>query len=96
MSPAETAGVAVPILAVAVGGGLIKRDQRPLGAALVGLGVLAVLVQLVLGHARPAVGMLAIFGMLGGLIADERGRSGIGLLGFSLGFIALLAAVVYT
>lgn len=96
MNTSETTAVVGPILAVAVGGGLIKRDRSSWGVALVALGIGAALVLLVLGHARPPVGLIATFGLLGGIVADERGNRPLGLAGIAVGFCALLIAGLYT
>jgi hypothetical protein len=95
MNAPETTAVVGPILAVAVGGGLIKRDQQAWGAVLVVLGVGAAVALLVLGNTRPIVGLVAFAGLVGGFVADERGRRGVGLAGIGVGFFALLIAYFY-
>jgi hypothetical protein len=88
--------VVVPILAVLVGVGLWKRGKRHAGWAFVTLGSTPAVVLLILGHVRPLVGLVAILGLVGGIVADEHGKRAWGLLGISIGVFALSAAAIYT
>jgi hypothetical protein len=92
----EIISVVGPILAVLVGVGLRKRDRREAGGVLIAVGAVAALILLAFGQARPLVGLLAALGFTGGIIADERGKRGWGLTGVSVGFFALIIAVMYT
>jgi len=96
MDAAETFEVVLPVVAVLVGGGLLKRNQVAAGIGLAIAGVIAAVVFAALGNTRPLVGLVALLGIVGGIIADERGKRPIGLLGFSVGFLALLVAYFYT
>jgi hypothetical protein len=96
MNSSETLEVVIPIVALLLGGGLLKRDRIAAGVGLLAGGAIAAVVFAVLGNARPLVGLIAITGMVGGIIADERGKRPIGLAGFAVGFFALLIAYFYT
>jgi len=63
---------------------------------LIAVGAVAALTLLALGHARPLVGLLAVLGFTGGIVADERGKRGWGLMGITVGLFALITAVMYT
>jgi hypothetical protein len=96
MDFAETTEVVIPVVAVLIGGGLIKRDQVTVGVALLGGGTIAAVIFAALGNARPLVGLVALMGIVGGIVADERGKRPLGLGGFAVGFFALLIAYFYT
>lgn len=85
----------MPILAVAIGGGLVKRGHRGWGIALVGLGLAIVFGLLVSGQARPLVGLIGVSGLFGGAIADEQGKRALGLASLTMGFLALVIAAFY-
>jgi hypothetical protein len=92
----ETLEVVIPIVATLFGGGLLKRDRVAAGIGLVAGGVIAAVIFVLLGNARPLVGLIALMGIVGGIVADERGKRPIGLAGFAVGFFALLIAYFYT
>lgn len=96
MDVAETFEVVLPVVAVPVGGAFLKRNRVAVGIGLAIAGVIAAVIFAALGNARPLVGLVALLGIIGGIIADERGKRPIGLVGFSVGFLALLVAYFYT
>ena len=96
MDAVETIEAVTPVVATLVGGGLIKRERATLGICLAGGGVLAAVIFAALGNARPLVGLVAIVGIVGGIVADERGKRPAGLAGLAVGFFALLVAIFYT
>jgi hypothetical protein len=70
----ETLEVIIPVVATLLGGGLLRRDRVTAGIGLLGGGAISALVFAVMGNARPLIGLIAIVAMVGGTIADERGK----------------------
>jgi hypothetical protein len=99
MDLAGQLAVVTPILALCVGGGLVRRKHQTVGIALVASAVAAVVLLAIFGSWRPIVGMISIVGFLVGLEVDRPGkprRRALGLLGITVGMFALLIAVAYT
>jgi hypothetical protein len=96
MGTSGTIEVIAPIVAVGIGVGLMKRSRVAIGVMLVAAGVGAVVVLAVSGKAKPIVGMIAMIGLIGGLIADEKGHRPLGLAGIAVGMFALFIAYFHT
>jgi hypothetical protein len=84
------------MFAVAIGVGLIKRNHRRIGTTLVVGAVAAVITMMISGNPRPLAGVVGATAFVGGIIADEHGKRGMGLAGVSIGFFALMFAYLYT
>ncbi len=96
MNRSETVELVAPIVATFVGVGFYRRGRAAAGVGLVGGGLAAAVIFSLLGNGRPLVALVALVGIAGGISADERGERPVGLAAFSLGFLALLAAMFYT
>lgn len=92
----EALRVLAPVTAVMVGVGLMRRDRETAGAALAAAGVAAVTVLALLGTLRPAVGLIAVTGLVGGVIADEKDMRPLALAALAVGMFALIIARFYT
>ena len=84
------------VLAWLVGIGRVRRGRRALGWGLAGGGVLAALAMAAGGELRPLVGPVGIGAISEGVLHEQRGERLVGMLSFSFGFLALLAAAFCT
>ena len=77
---------------------MTRRDHRGAGLALVASAVVVVVILAISVSWRPALGLIAIVGLFGGLEIDRPGdpkRRALGLLGVAVGLFALIIAAFY-